>query len=225
MARVQYFAAIPEGGNWSTPFVGDFKMDIHSGGFAELVPVVAANYTVTFEGKGFVYDGNGDFIQGTVTSVTFTSGDNDYLTLSGLNISAVHAQQLAEDSPLLIFIEQMAGRDRVFGSADSDRLVGMGGDDFLFGKAGNDVLDGGFGRNVLTGGKGFDTFICTASDGGDKIMDFDAHGGIGKQDFIDINGTEFDVHRSGRNTVVTVLDDEILLIGIKPREIDASDFI
>jgi Ca2+-binding RTX toxin-like protein len=224
MARLQYFAAIPEGVNWSTPFVGDFKMDIHSGDFAELVPIDLGNYTVTFRGKGFVYDGDGDLIEGTVTSVTFTSGDNDYIKLSGLSLSAVHAQQLAEDSPLLIFLEQMTGKDRVFGSADNDRLVGLAGDDFLFGKAGNDVLDGGFGKNVLTGGKGFDTFVCTATDG-DTIMDFDARGGIGKQDFIDINGTNFDVARSGRNTIVTVLGDEILLIGIKPKEIDASDFI
>jgi hypothetical protein len=48
---------------------------------------------------------------------------------------------------------------------------------------------------------------------------------IGKQDFIDINGTEFDVRRAGRNTIVTVLEDENLLINIKPREIDAGDFI
>jgi hypothetical protein len=76
----------------------------------------------------------------------------------------------------------------------------------------------------MTGGTGFDTFICTASDD-DTIMDFDARGGIGKQDFIDINGTDFDAVRSGRNTIVTVAGDEILLIGIKPKEIDASDFI
>ncbi|CAN7661593.1 hypothetical protein [Rhizobium sp. LjRoot254] len=57
------------------------------------------------------------------------------------------------------------------------------------------------------------------------ITDFDARGGIGKQDFIDINGTAFDIERSGRNTLVTVLGDETLLIGIKPRDIDASDFI
>jgi hypothetical protein len=49
----------------------------------------------------------------------------------------------------------------------------------------NDELDGGPCRNILTHGKGFDT-----------ITDFDANGGIGKQDFININGTVLDVERS-----------------------------
>lgn len=224
MARAQYFAAIPNGSNWTEGFAGDFRMDIHSGTFAEFVPVAASNLSVTFEGKGFVYDADGDFIEGTVASVTFSSGSNDYFKLSGLSLSAVQAQQKAEDTPLLIFIEQMAGKDRVLGSADADRLSGLQGDDFMFGKAGNDVLDGSFGNNVLTGGKGFDTFVCTATDG-DTITDFDANGGVGKQDLIDIFGTVFDVEKAGKNTIINVQGDEILLIGIRPKEIDASDFI
>lgn len=51
---------------------------------------------------------------------------------------------------------------------------------------------------------------------------FDVHGGA---DFIDINGTVFDVERAGQNTLITVQGDEILLIGIKPKDIDASDLI
>ena len=60
MAKLQYFAAIPDNSNWSTPFVKSFKMDIHSGNFAEFVPAVAGdNVTVTFEGTGFVYNAAG----------------------------------------------------------------------------------------------------------------------------------------------------------------------
>jgi Ca2+-binding RTX toxin-like protein len=224
MARIQYFAEIPDGSNWSAAFAAQFKLDIHSGGFAEFVPVGAGNFTITFEGKGFVYDAGSEFIEGTVTSVTFTSGSNDYFRISGLDLSAAEARDMVEDIPLLVLVDQMAGKDRVYGSAGNDQLEGQSGDDFLFGKAGNDIINGNDGNNVMTGGTGFDTFVCTASDD-DTIMDFDARGGIGKQDFIDIMGTDFDVARSGRNTVVTVAGDEILLIGIKPRQIDASDFV
>jgi len=224
MARAQYFAAIPDNSNWSAAFAKPFKMDIHSGGFAEFVPEDASNLTITFAGKGFVYDGDSDFIEGTVRSITFTVGVNDYFKLSGLDLTATHAQILVEDIPLLLMIEQMAGKDRVLGSAGADTLAGFFGNDYLAGKGGNDVLDGGFGNNILSGGTGFDTFLCTATDD-NTILDFDARGGIGKQDFIDINGTDFDVERSGRNTLVTVAGDEILLIGIKPKDIDIGDFI
>jgi len=224
MAKAQYYAAIPDGSDWSAPFANEFKMDIHSGGFAEFVPVGAGNFTITLAGKGFVYDADSDFIEGTVTSVTLTSGSNDYFKISGLNLSATHAQDLVEDIPILILLEEMTGKDRVLGSSGADHLEGMNGNDFLFGKAGDDVLNGGLGKNVLTGGAGFDTFVCTATDG-NTITDFDARGGIGKQDFIDINGTDFDVERAGRNTIVTVQGDEILLIGIRPKEIDISDFV
>jgi Ca2+-binding RTX toxin-like protein len=224
MARAQYYAAIPDGSDWTTPFAKAFRMDIHSGDFAEFVPVDASNFTITFAGKGFVYDADSDFIEGTVTSVTFTTGSNDYFKLSGLSLSATQAQDLAEDIPLLIIVQQLTGKDRILGSSGADSLEGLNGNDALFGKAGNDELDGGLGQNILTGGKGFDIFDCKISDG-DTITDFDAKGGIGKQDFIDINGTVFDVERSGGNTIVTVQGDEILLIGIKPKEIDAGDFI
>jgi Ca2+-binding RTX toxin-like protein len=224
MAKAQYYAAIPDGSNWSEPFTKVFRMDIHSGDFAEFVPLNPANFTITFAGKGFVYDANSDFTEGTVTSVTLSAGSNDYFRLSGLNLSATHAQDLVEDIPLLILLEEMEGKDRVLGSSGADTLAGFFGNDFLFGKSGDDKLDGGLGRNVLTGGAGFDTFVCTATDG-DTITDFDARGGIGKQDFIYINGTVFDVERAGRNTLVTVAGDEILLIGIRPKDIDASDFV
>src|SRR5690349_12434132 len=106
MAKLQYFAAIPDNSNWSTPFVKSFKMDIHSGDFAEFIPEVAGdNVTVTFEGTGFVYNAAGDFIDGDVTRVIFTSGSNDLVKLSGLNLSAANALAAVEDSPLLLFID------------------------------------------------------------------------------------------------------------------------
>ncbi|UVC08174.1 hypothetical protein IHQ71_23935 [Rhizobium sp. TH2] len=62
-------------------------------------------------------------------------------------------------------------------------------------------------------------------DGRQHDPGFRRRAGIGKQDFIDINGTAFAIERSGRNALVTVAGDEILLIGIKPKDIDAGDFI
>jgi Ca2+-binding RTX toxin-like protein len=224
MAKLQYFAAIPDNSNWSTPFVKSFKMDVHSGTFAELIPAAGGeNISVTFRGIGFVYNAAGDFIEGTVRSVTFTSGNDDLIKLSGLNLSAADALTSAEDSPAILFIEHLQGHDRVIGSNEADRMVGLSGDDFMFGKGGNDTLDGGFGQNTLTGGKGADIFTCAATDG-DTIIDFDAHGGMGKQDLIDINGLDFTLAKSGKNTLVGFVGGDILLIGIKPTEIDSSDF-
>jgi Ca2+-binding RTX toxin-like protein len=117
----------------------------------------------------------------------------------------------------------LQGNDRVIGSNDSDNMAGLDGDDFMFGRGGNDILDGSFGKNTLTGGKGADIFSCAATDG-DTIMDFDARGGMGKQDLIDINGLDFDLAKSGKNTLVTFVGGEILLVGIKPNEIDSTDF-
>lgn len=226
MSKLQYFAAIPDGGSWSTPFVPSFKIDTHSGGFANFISTVqgGSNTIVTFHGTGFVYNADGEFVDGTVKSVTFTSGNNALIELSGLNLLASAARISVEDSPLLLLIEQLQGKDRITGSNQSDVMAAMGGDDFIFGKGGNDVLDGGYGENTLTGGKGSDRFACAATDG-DTITDFDALGGPGKQDFIDINGLEFDKARSGKDTLVTFLGGDILLLGIKPKDIDASDFV
>ena len=225
MAKLQYFAAIPDGSNWGTPYASSFKMDVHSGTFAELIPVAAgSNVTVTFGGTGFVYNAAGDFIEGTVKSMTFTTGNDDMIKLSGLDLLASDAlKTMEDDGPLYLLISEMQGKDRVVGSNDPDSMAGLGGDDFMFGKGGNDTIDGGFGKNTLTGGKGVDTFVCSATDG-DTIMDFDAHGGMGKQDLIDINGLDFTLAKSGKNTLVSFVGGDILLIGIKPADVDATDF-
>ena len=225
MAKVQYYAAIPDGGAWSSPFVPAFKIDDHSGGFADFISIVqGSNVTVTLRGTEFVYNANGAFIDGTVTSVTFSSGDDVLVKLSGLDLLAADARSSIEESPLLLIFDQLQGKDRLFGSDQSDVMTGMGGDDFMFGKGGNDVIDGGDGENTLTGGKGADRFVCNMTDG-DTITDFDAKGGPGKQDFIDINDMEFHKERSGKDTLITFQGGDILLLGVKPKDIDASDFI
>jgi Ca2+-binding RTX toxin-like protein len=227
MAKLRYYAAIPDSGPvWTTPFVPDFKLDTHSGTFADFIPEAmgSPNVAVTFRGTGFVYNGTSDFIDGTVKSITFTSGNDVFAKLSGLSLSAADAQVMMEDSPMALLIAQLQGKDRVIGSDDSDSIAGLIGDDLLFGLGGSDVLDGGFGQNTLTGGKGSDRFVCAATDG-DTITDFDATGGPGKQDFIDINGLTFEKARSDKDTLVTFEGGDILLLGIKPREIDTSDFV
>jgi Ca2+-binding RTX toxin-like protein len=88
------------------------------------------------------------------------------------------------------------------------------------------VLEGGDGSDRMTGGRGSDTFVFGSNQSGrDVIIDFDAVGGVGRQDFLLIS-SEYNLAKSGNNTIITYGDgDEILLLGVKPKQIDDSDFV
>lgn len=66
------------------------------------------------------------------------------------------------------------GNDSLTGGGGNDILRGETGGDTLSGGAGRDMLTGGIGADKLTGGGGEDVFIyASASEGGDRILDFD----------------------------------------------------
>jgi Ca2+-binding RTX toxin-like protein len=100
------------------------------------------------------------------------------------------------------------------------------GNDVLNGGKGNDLLAGGGGDDVLTGGAGSDTFLFGAASGHDRITDF------AKKDVIDFDATS-GVHgfgdlvltASGKDTLISWgTGDTILVEGIKPKQLSASDF-
>ncbi|MEA4836908.1 MAG: type I secretion C-terminal target domain-containing protein, partial [Rhodospirillaceae bacterium] len=68
------------------------------------------------------------------------------------------------------------GNDILYGGAGNDTLYGGAGNDTLYGGDGDDILYGGAGNDTLYGGAGADRFVFTnaATDGHDRIMDFNA---------------------------------------------------
>lgn len=64
------------------------------------------------------------------------------------------------------------GNDTIDGGAGNDALNGGLGNDTITGGIGNDTITGGVGNDNLTGGVGADTFVFSATNGTDTIMDF-----------------------------------------------------
>jgi Ca2+-binding RTX toxin-like protein len=116
------------------------------------------------------------------------------------------------------------------GNSGDNFLYGMAGNDILVGGAGNDTLRGGLGADTLTGGTGSDTFQFEASNGNDKITDFQS--GVDKLDFHLLGITSSSVKEvvSGGNLLLKVdanhdgiVDFTITLTGVT--HVVASDFI
>jgi Ca2+-binding RTX toxin-like protein len=126
-----------------------------------------------------------------------------------------------------------AGNDVLLGESGFDTLNGGDGDDVLDGGAHGDVLNGGAGNDLLIGGSGSDFFVFDPSFGDDTIVGFDASPG-GGQDLLDISAlgitaatfaASVSITQSGANTVVTIGDSSITLIGVAPATLTEDDFI
>lgn len=118
--------------------------------------------------------------------------------------------------------------DIVGGIITSSDVASQGGTDTLVGGNGNDQLYGGRGNDVLTGGSGRDSFVIEAGSGHDQITDF------ARSDLIVFNASSgvtsfasLSLTRSGSNTLVSWGDGQnsLLLSGVKPAQIKASDFV
>jgi Ca2+-binding RTX toxin-like protein len=100
------------------------------------------------------------------------------------------------------------------------------GDDSLSGGKGNDILVGGGGGDVLTGGAGADTFSFGDGSGDDRITDF------AKKDVIAFTGasgphafSDLVFAAAGKDTLISWGGgDSILVEGMKPKQLSASDF-
>ncbi|HBU28883.1 MAG TPA: hypothetical protein DEB56_03775 [Thiobacillus sp.] len=66
----------------------------------------------------------------------------------------------------------------VFGSQNADAMTGQDKSDFLYGGASADTLTGNGGNDYMEGGSGFDTYVISAGDGFDTILDTDGTGVI-----------------------------------------------
>lgn len=131
----------------------------------------------------------------TLDTQTWSTQSSWGLTHKG-DASAERIEGTARDDRLL----GGGGKDTLLGSAGNDELRGGYGNDRLVGGTGRDLIDGGAGRDRLTGGAGADSFVFNAaSDGGDKITDFNA-----------AEGDRLVFHRAGFNDAYGVLSGATL---------------
>ncbi len=145
----------------------------------------------------------------------FGGADNDTIVGGGGTIDA----------------EGNEGDDTIIGGIGADTLDGGDGNDILRGDptgsfvSGNDTLIAGQGNDVLEGGGGADTFVFDASDGANRITDFER--GF---DVIDlVGGLDFGqgtLTTSGANSIWTHNGGGLdLTITIEGVFVDASDFM
>ena len=132
-------------------------------------------------------------------------------------------------------VDGQGGNDNLFGTFLGDVLNGGAGDDLISGGSGadamsggsgNDTLYGGLGNDTLTGGAGSDLFWFDAGQGTDTVTDW--VNGVDK--FVlgsAISGVN--LYNSGGNAVLDLVSGSshtyVLLSGVSPSLIDASDFM
>jgi Ca2+-binding RTX toxin-like protein len=106
------------------------------------------------------------------------------------------------------------------------RVVGSNGTDTLVGGPNNDILVAGTGTQTLTGQAGADTFVFGKGLTNATITDFKP--GVDKLEFDNASVGYGSIHiqQAHDNTVVTVGNDHITLLGVTPHQLGAHhDFI
>jgi len=192
---------------------------------------------ITITGTDLGWDG--DILKvGNITGITFTTKQGDpYLTIKGGDYTAeeftqayinggiygvaalvLRAKDTVAGSKISDTILSGDGADLVRAGAGADSLHGGAGKDRLYGDGGNDYIFGGADNDRMTGGKGSDSFHFSSGNGQDVVIDFDAKGGGGKQDYVSLYEWDtFTVHKAGKNN--TMLDfgegETLTLLGVK----------
>jgi Ca2+-binding RTX toxin-like protein len=105
---------------------------------------------------------------------------------------------------------------QIKGKDGNDRLSGGGGADQIWSGKGSDMISGGGGKEQVALEKGL---------GVDRIEDFK-----NGQDNLGLTGGlrfgQLDIDKQGSNTLIRINKDPLaVLIGVKPNQITAADFI
>jgi Ca2+-binding RTX toxin-like protein len=139
-------------------------------------------------------------------------------TLYGDGEINVDTHDLGYSGPITLIGDLFAGK------RSTDPSVGPG-NDVLQGGRGDDWLYGGGGNDTMTGGQGHDHFVIEWMSNRDTITDFS------NQDTIEFNTpgvhafSDLTLAEVGNDTLVTWgTSDSLLLQGVKPNQLSASDF-
>lgn len=229
-----------EGSNGRDRLTGTGDADIIAGlGGADRIAAGAGNDSVEGGDGDDRIDGQGgdDFIEGGDGDDRITGGSgND--SVSGWDgddrIDGKAGEDILGGGGGRDRIAGGEGNDVVEGGANSDQLSGDGGSDTLDGGDNNDRLDGGAGDDLLYGGDNEDIFVFTDGTGVDMVRDFELEIGDGPGDRIDVSDfgfldfealTEVIQSKAHRDALIQLDDDAIVLLGIRPFQLEADHFI
>ncbi len=116
------------------------------------------------------------------------------------------------------------GDDELHGRGGADRLYGGAGDDTLKGGGGDDVIEVGPGEDIAFGGAGADVFIIRDSAKTATIADF--QDGVDRIAFSQANDfADLTITRDGADALVSFGDTLVVLEGVSPGNLGATDFI
>ena len=183
---------------------------------------------LTLHGSGLTYK-NGMLKDGQIDGLTIRNSDGKLLA-SATNLD-IDVKTLPTGEPPAVFeygfLLGTRHHNVMRGSTGNDELNAGIGNDVLKGRGGDDQLTGHRGNDTLTGGDGEDRFVFRDGDGKDRITDFDADFGDGKQDLIGAAWADVVSIKNVKGHAVVDFDggDTITLLGVKANEIDASDFV
>ncbi|GHC61511.1 calcium-binding protein [Neogemmobacter tilapiae] len=160
----------------------------YQGNLSIVVP--SAEFAFNLKGSGLTV-ADGILTGGTITSLSLKIGGANYVTVTGLSLSAEQFGDLALpnfDSTVLLEQFLLSGNDNITATGLNDDIRGMAGNDVLNGLAGRDELDGGAGKDVLRGGGGDDQL--TGGAGADKFVFDKSVYGAGTDFISDFGGTD-----------------------------------
>jgi Ca2+-binding RTX toxin-like protein len=211
----------------------------------DVINGLAGNDTLLGEGGADTLNGgdNDDTLDGGAGSDTLNGGNGNDNLLGGNNPDILNGDagnDTLSGGDNTDTLNGGDGDDIMHGDASADTLNGGIGNDTLFGDGGNDTLIGGAGNDILhTSGGGNDIFVFDAVGFGDDTVQagFDATGGVGAQDLLDISAlgitaatfaASVAITDLGNDTLVEIGADSILLLGVNgvnTNAITQADFI
>ena len=194
------------GGAGNDTLDGGLGNDTLDGGLGDDTFIANLGDTIT-EANGVA--GGIDTVLSLSNTFTITDADVENLTFFGAG------DFIGTGNASSNVITGLAGNDNLSGGGGADTLVGGLGSDTLNGGAGDDRLIGGIGDDVLTGGTGNDMFAFGPADGATDFdlitAGFDAAGGLGAQDFLDLTAYGFDAAEFASNVSITDLGNDTLV--------------
>jgi serralysin len=190
--------------------------DVAYGGVGNdtMVDPSGANYLRGEDGDDYVVGGVGvDDINGNTGADTLDGGLDDDWVVGGKDNDVLLGDAGAD------LVYGNLGDDTCAGGSGADVVRGGQGRDSLAGGPGDDYISGDRGEDTLSGGTGADDFQSFPGAGIDRILDFNVPEG----DRLRLDpGTTYAVAQVGADTVITLVDGQVVLVGVSVTTLLAS---
>ena len=224
--------------SYQAPFIKNIRPEYRD----EWMEVRAAQFNLGRD-RTDIYTVNPDAIAksyGLTPDLMFRDADKHYTSqFAGILLRA--SLKFVDPDNLLCDTGEIRGTEEsetIYGLSTSDVIVGLGGDDILlganghdlivgntgadrlYGQIGNDTIVGGFGDTIV-GGNGSDKFVFTKGFTRATILDLE------EKDVLVMNNyptDDFSIRQSGRNTIITLDGDMLLLANTQANTINKADF-